>query len=335
MKATTALILAACVVCLSHARLAHGQSITAEAAATAGYSTDEVSAAAVQFRVFGDLKAGIRYFGEAAWARSSDDDSDNFGAAYPYRNRLQIIEAYAERMFRPHGAVVGVRAGRFRPPFGISSGSDHAYSGFLRAPLIRYEGNSALSNFFLEHGADLVVGIPQLTVEVALGAPADVGSAARRSGLDTVVRVQGYYGAFILGASHIRTSPTQSARVAPGRTELTGIDLRWMYRGVQVRGELVGGRPFNGASTKGWYTDVLIHRTFMGPVTAVARLERLDHEGIVEESDRYPRRETIGARLRLPHGFSLNVNVVHQAGASEEYRPNALDLGLTWSSRYK
>jgi hypothetical protein len=29
------------------------------------------------------------------------------------------------------------KAGRYRTPFGISSGSDHAYMGFQRAPLVR------------------------------------------------------------------------------------------------------------------------------------------------------------------------------------------------------
>jgi hypothetical protein len=328
-------VLAACVACLVPARTARGQSITTEAAATAGYSTDDVSAAAAQFRAFGDLKGGLRFFGEIAWARSSDADSDSFGAAYPYTNRLQIIEAYAERLFRPRGALLGIRAGRFRTPFGISSGSDHAYSGFLRAPLVRYEEYSPLSNYFLEHGADLVVGVPRLTVEAAVGAPADVGAAVRRPGLDTVVRVQGYHGALIVGASHIRTSPARSALVAPGRTDLTGIDVRWMHGGVQLRGEWMTGRPFDGTTSAGWYADVLVHRAFMGPVTAVARVEKLDDEGVREELDAYLRRQTFGARVRLPRYFSVNINVVHQTGGDEEYRPTALDVGLTWSIRSK
>ena len=189
------------------APIAHAQSITTEAALSAGYSTDDVSAAAAQVRAFGDLPGGIRYFGEAAWANTSDHDSDSFSAAYPYANQVQIIEAYGERMFRHGDALFSVRAGRFRTPFGISSASDHAYTGFLRAPLIRYDGYFALSNNFLEHGVDVVAGVPRLTVEVSLGAPADVGADVRRSGLDAVVRVQGYYGPFIVGVSHIRTSP--------------------------------------------------------------------------------------------------------------------------------
>ena len=102
-----------------------------------------------------------------------------------------MIEAYGERTFQPGSFLVGVRGGRYRTPFGISSGSDHAYNGFLRAPLIRYDNYYALSNNYLEHGADVIVGVPQFTLEVSAGAPSDVGSARRRSGLDTVVRGKG------------------------------------------------------------------------------------------------------------------------------------------------
>jgi hypothetical protein len=333
--AVKTLVLAACVACLAPARLAHGQSIVAEAAVTGGFSTDEVAAAAAQFRVFGGVKGGIRFFGETAWARrwKSDEESDSFGAAYPYTNRVQIIEAYGERMFRPGKALVGLRGGRFRTPFGIYNGSDHAYSGFLRAPLIRYEQYSPLSNNFLEHGVDLVAGIPQLTIETALGAPADVGAAVRRSGLDAMMRLQGYYGPFIVGASHIRTSPSKSARVAPGRADVTGVDVRWMYNGVQLRGEWLTGRPFDGTQTTGWYADVLVHRRGMGPLTAVARVEKLDYEDAEEKQDESLHRQTVGARVRLTNALSLNVNVLHLTGADHAYRPTALDVGLTWSAR--
>ena len=325
----------ACVSSLAHTQSARAQSITAEATTTAGYSTDDVFAGAAQLRAFGDVKGGIRFFAEAAWARSSNDDSDAFGAAYPYRNRVQVIEAYAERMFRPGGALLSVRAGRFRPPFGISSASDYAYSGFLRAPLIRYEEHAALSNYALEHGADFIVGVPWLTVEAAFGAPADVGVQARRSDFDAVVRIQGYRGPFIIGVSHIRTSPPRSLLLARGRTDFTGIDVRWTYGGVQLRGEWITGQPFDGATTSGWYADASVHRSGMGPFTAVARVERLDHEGADEESDDHPRREAVGVRVRLPSALALIVNVVHQTGAGAEYRSAALDIGLTWSIRSK
>ena len=52
-------VFAACVACLMHTRIAHGQSITEEATATGGYSTDDVSAAGAQFRVYGPFIAGV------------------------------------------------------------------------------------------------------------------------------------------------------------------------------------------------------------------------------------------------------------------------------------
>ena len=47
--------------------------------------------------------------------------------------------------------------------------------------------------------------------------------------------------------------------------------------GVQVRGEWIDGRSFAGTRTFGGYADLIVHRPFMGPVTAVARAEKLDY----------------------------------------------------------
>ena len=325
------------VMCIAWAipSAAASQSLTAEAAFSGGYSTDEVAAAAVQVRAFGETKGDIRFFGEASWADRSRDDveSDAFGAAYPYDGRVDVIEAYGERLFRRGRAIVDVRGGRFRPPFGISSGSDHAYTGFLRPPAMRYAEFLALSNTSLEHGADVLAGVSRLTIEAAIGVPADVGEHTRRGGgADAIVRLQGYYGRFIVGVSHIRTSPIGLESIAPGRETFTGVDARWMSGGILLRGEWVDGRPFDGATSAGWYADLIVHRTQMGPVTAVARLEQLDHEGIEESAATYLRRATIGARVRLTDALSVTVNLLHQSG-DPRYQPNALDIAFTWSVR--
>lgn len=86
------------IACGLDVRSAHAQSLTPEAAITVGTSSEEaISVIATQLRAFGEVKPGIiRYYVEGAWARSSDDGSDAFGAAYPYTNRFQIIEAVGE-----------------------------------------------------------------------------------------------------------------------------------------------------------------------------------------------------------------------------------------------
>ena len=40
---------------------------------------------------------------------------------------------------------------------------------------------------------------------------------------------------------------------------------------------MVDGRPFDGTTVRGGYADVFVHRPSMGPVTALARIERLDY----------------------------------------------------------
>ena len=206
--------------------------------------------------------------------------------------------------------------------------------GFLRPPLVRYADYASLSNDYLEHGADVVVGVPRLTFEMALGAPGDVGDTVRGSGLDTVIRVQGSYGPFIAGASYMRNHSYEPPGDRNFRATAKGIDIRWMQSGVQLRGEWIAGRPVGDATNSGWYVDALVHRVVMGQVTAVARVERLtvDDAGVQSRQGR----QTLGARIRVIDPLSVNVNIVRRSGAfNQEYGKTSLDLGLTWTLRYK
>lgn len=316
------------------ANTAYSQALSVEAAQTGGYSTDRVSAAATQVRVFGDAVAGVRFNLEAAWAARSgvDGETDAFGAAYPYGNRVQVIEAYGERIFRPRSALLAVRAGRFRTPFGIFSGSDHGYSGFLRAPLIRYDDYYGLSNNFLETGASLAVGKPSLYVETTVGTPSDVGEARRRAGLDRVVRAQGSYRTLIAGISYVSANPHQSPRFARGRAQFTGVDGRWMQSGVEIRGEWLAGQPFDGTRTSGGYLDLRIHRPALGPLTPVLRAERLAYDARPPRA-LYAQRYTTGGRVQVRNALTAQLNVVHQHGLPE-LRATALDIGLTYVFRF-
>jgi hypothetical protein len=316
---------------------AHAQSardpLTMELTQSGGASTDDVAAAATQVRAFGELGQGIRYLAEGAWAGRSADRHDAFGTAYPYDNSLQVIEAWVERTFRPGTALFSVRGGRYRPPFGIYSSSDHAYIGFLRAPLVRYADYFALSNTFLEHGVDVVAGTPQLSIEAGLGAPADTGEARRRNGLDVVLRGQAFHGPFIAGISYLRTRPFQPAIFAHGRTEFGGVDVRYMRSGVQVRGEWVGGRPFAGTRTDGGYVDLIVHRPAMGPVTGLLRVEHLAYDAIPPFAFTSSR-VTAGTRIRLLDTLALSVNVLRHASTEPgEGVRGALDVGVTYSLR--
>lgn len=311
------------------------QSVTTELDVTVGRSTQEVQAASSQVRLFGDAVAGWRYSIEATWATVSGPRSDAFGGAYPYDKRVHVMEAYAERTFRPGRYVAGVRAGRYRTPFGIHNRSEHAYNGFLRAPLIRYGRNWALSNTFVEGGVSGLFGRPRLFVEASVGVPQDRDSYARQRGLDTVVRAQGALGQVILGASHIRTMPAQIFTFALGPSEFVGVDVRWMHAGIQLRGEWVDGRPFGPpvawARTSGGYIDAIVHRPAMGPVTAVVRAERLDYRAGPFSS--FPRRYTAGARVRLSKYAFAQANVIREHGDRRRAAGSAIDLALTFTAR--
>ena len=174
------------LVCLSHAAPVGAQTVAAEATQSVSVSTEDIAGAATQVRVLGEAVPGLRFQVEGAWgARSTDTESDVFGTAYPYEDGFQVIEAYGEYFFATQRWVRSVKGGRYRTPFGIYAASEHAYIGFLRPPLIRYGDYYALSSGYLEHGVDVVVGAPRLSVELSVGTPGDVGEAIRRPGVDS------------------------------------------------------------------------------------------------------------------------------------------------------
>jgi hypothetical protein len=309
---------------------AAAQTPTAEVDVTVGHSTDRVDAAASQVRLFGDGPAGWAYFLEAAYAQAWGRETDAFGAAYPY-DGLHAIEAFGEKTIERGRWMTGVRAGRFRTPFGISSRSDYAYNGFLRAPLIRYGRFWALSNNSLEAGATVTAGIPRLFAEVTVGAPQDTDDYARGSGVDRIVRVQGAAGPFVVGVSHSDTQPSEWFTFAVGRARFTGVDVRWMAGGVQLRGEWIDGKPFDQGQTRGGYLDAIVHRPFMGAVTAVARVERLDYNAGRFSS--FPRRYTTGARVRVTPFLVLQGNLIHQPDDARLPGLSAVDVALTITTR--
>lgn len=324
---------AVAAACALHAGAASGQSLAVEASQSVGASSESIAAAGTQIRLLGEALPGLRWNVEGAWATRSRDESDVFGTAYPYDGSLELIEAYAEYHVASGRGLRSIKGGRYRTPFGISSASDHAYIGFLRPPLIRYGEYFALSSGYLEHGLDVVVGVPRLSVEASVGVPADVGDAIRRSGVNTVMRAEGVAGALILGASFIDTTPYMPARFAKGRARFGGVDARWMKGGVLLRGEWLGGRPFDGTSTTGGYADLIVHRPFMGPVTALVRAERLAYDAAPPRalsSHRY----SAGARIRLWKALAASVGIAHQAGQITQRRRTALDVGLTGSFRH-
>jgi hypothetical protein len=304
---------------------------TTEVDITAGYSTEGVQAVATQVRVFGEFDGGIRYFLEGAWADRSHTSSDVFGTAYPYENRITPMETYLEKDFKTGPYQGGVRLGRYRTPFGIYSRSDHAYNGYLRPPILRYGQSYALSNFWLEGGADVFFGTPQLLLEASVGVPQETDDK-RDDGVSTVLRVQGYKGNLIVGASYLNTPPVPEVTFGPGRIKFTGADFRWMQSGVQFRGEWMNGHSFDGVKTRGWYLDSIVHRPFMGNVTGVARWDFIDYE--TKPPFNFKRqRWTLGARTLLSRSLIGQVNLVRQSGFEPGHTEGYLDLGLTYTVR--
>jgi hypothetical protein len=164
---------------LGSIRFGAAQALTTEADGTAGISTQDIgtgtqniTAAAMRLRAFGDV-VGWRFYGDASWAATHGPDSDAFGAAYPYLRKPRLLELNVEKMAIRNDRLLGVRLGKYRTPFGIYSGSDQGYMGFLRAPLIRNSYYWALSNNYFETGASAVAGTTWLSAEASAGIATD------------------------------------------------------------------------------------------------------------------------------------------------------------------
>ena len=313
-------------------RVGEAQSLTTEADVTVGQSTERSTAGAVQVRLFGPVKADWRIHFEGSWAGVSSDTSTAFGTAFPYDRSFRPMDAYAEKMFRPGNQLFGVRLGRYRTPFGISSRSDHAYSGFTRAPLIRYGGNYALSNTSYETGASVLAGTPAFSLETSIGTPLDASHEGRPRTASAVVRLQAVYRSLIVGSSYLNSESYRKGDWVKGRMIFRGVDARWMRGGVQLRGEWINGRSFDGVATRGGYLDTILHVRAMGPVTAVARIEKLDYDA--GQFSFYYRRYSVGTLIRIAKQTSLQFNLVRQPGGLSPGRTVALDASITRTVRF-
>lgn len=332
MAVTRATVTALVWVIVLVAAPARAQSLAVEVTQSVGTSSESISAAGTQIRLLGEVVPGLRLHVETAWGARTRDESDVFGTAYPYDGQFDVIETYAEYHFTAGRGIRSIKGGRYRTPFGISAASDHAYVGFLRPPLVRYGDYYALSSGYLEHGVDVVLGVPRASVEISIGAPGDVGDAIRRDGVTKTARAQISVGSFIVGVSGIDTTPYLPAQFATGPSRFAGVDVRWMRGGVMLRGEWLDGQPFDGTRTFGGYADLVVHRPRMGPVTAFLRAERLTYEArapFALSTHRY----LGGARVRVWPGLAVSAGVSHQAGQITQRRRTALEVGLTGAWR--
>jgi hypothetical protein len=314
------------------ASVVSAQSMTAEADVTAGASTENVRSGSTQARLFGASASDWRFLTELSVGGTAGHQSDAFSAAYPYDRRVRAMELFVEKTFHQGNYIAGFRAGRYRTPFGIYTRGEYGYSGFVRPPLIRYGREFALSNTSLEAGVNLIGGLPQLYGEASFAAPSDEGELHRRQGLDTTLRVQGYYKGVVGGASWLHSGRNRElGSFAHGDSTFTGFDGRWMVSGVHLRGEWIYGEAFRGVTTKGGYIDVSVHRRAFGVITPVARVERLDYDA--GPFSFYDRRVTGGARVHVLQWLTAQINVVHQPGGMSAGRINVVDAGVTVSVR--
>jgi hypothetical protein len=162
--------------------------------------------------------------------------------------------------------------------------------------------------------------------------PTDEGEYRREHGPAVVVRGQTYFRSLVVGVSHLRSDRSEPGEWATGRMVFSGIDARWAHEGLVVRGEWLDGEPFDDVITRGGYIDVMFEREWTGPVTAVARIEKLDY--FAGEHSAFYQRQTVGGRIRIARMIAVQLNLIRQPDGLSDGRRIAFDAGLTFSARF-
>ena len=262
-------------------RAAGAQTLAVQAQQAVGTSTESITGGAAQVRVLGEPRrraAGGRRRG-VGHARSHDGVRRVRHGLSRTAASIEIIDAYVEYL-RPRGrGLRAVKAGRYRAPFGIWSAGDHALSRLPAAAAhpLRWLLRAVERLSRARRGGDR-----RRAASVARGERRPPGRCRRwRCAAPASTRCcapRSAHGPVIVGASYLDTMPDQPPRFAQGRAHFGGADLRVMHAGVLVRGEWIGGRPFDGIATRGGYLDLLVHRPGLGPVTLLGRAERLAYD---------------------------------------------------------
>ena len=244
------------------------------------------------------------------------------------------MEIYAERYFRPRGAMLAVRAGRFRMPFGIYNRSDHGYSGFLRPPLIRYDGYFGISNNWLEDGAMFTAGAAATVRRSQRQPPARrrIRRSARRARhVDPRARLP----RTVRRRRKLRAQ--QSVSVAAICRRTPGVLGRRCAMGASVRTAGARGIP-EGPFVRGRVDNRLVCRRHRAPARNGAV-----HGGRPRRSrwttrlpaprDRRAKRLTLGTRVRLPGPVTLQLNYLRQHGDLPRLKSHSIDFSATYSFR--
>ena len=93
------------------------------------------------------------------------------------------------------------------------------------------------------------------------------------------------------------------------------------------------GRRSDATTTSGWKLTASAHKPIMGPVTALARIEKLDYD-TVPRFALHAKRQSAGARVRVFRNVTAQISVVHHS-RSAVAPETAMDVALTYSMRLR
>ena len=288
-----------------------------------------------QIRAFGEGPAPIRFFVEVAWgaryfpAARPKSATDVFGTAYPYQNRAQVIEAYGERTFRPGGRLVGIRPDGSAHRSGISTRSDHA--------CCRLHARADDSLRRLLRAVEQLSGARRRSSSSArrrrISRPASAAAVGRRrrcSGVPASIRCSAAKRTLSLGDRRREPLPRDALPAGvtsrKGRAVFTGVDVRWMCSGIQLRGE-VPQRP----AVRRHDDDGRLHRPAGAPRgDGPGDGGRAALSGSTTTPFRssccLPRRAMAGARIRIPGGLTAQIAAGPPVAPADSAGPHGVRL---------
>ena len=209
-----------------------------------------------------------------------ESGSDAFGAAYPY-DRDAAADGDVRRATVPArgAALVGSRRPLPRAVRHLRPERSRLQRLPARAahPVRQRTGRSRTR--FSKRGVDVLAGRPSLySRDEPRARRSETRGVRAAAGARHGDPRAGVLRSLIVGASYLHTQPSRTRPFVQGDMEFGGVDARWMRGGVQLRGEWIGGRPFDGVATRGGYVDARPRRAHgtrhRGRPRRAARLRR-------------------------------------------------------------
>ncbi len=269
----------------------------------ASFASDEVHGTFEQY--FTAIPAYKGVHADFRWATMSDRFSPcwSFVTGFMQEWGWQWMD---ETYLSYEGGPLGLRLGRFRSAFGLSTWSDMHYTPIIALPMVRAYIDAApgVPLYRLDRGAELTGGTPKVEYHLALVDSDESDWNVAPKTINTGIGGLQWSGEhLIVGLHGLVKKAVDDGRQA----EIADLDFRWTAPRLIVRGELVTGVQ-GGSGCRGFYVDAFYRPVGLARTQLGLRYQGIDNSGYDGHWGWKSDVLTIGARQILNKYLTFTVN---------------------------